>query len=268
MVRYYTVPPAPSLADYVRFFWVLESDEPIYTHRSLADVCPELVFHYRGQFDQLHGTGAPEKSFVAGMQGPAKQISRFQIHEPFGIFGVYLYPYTLAALLDVAPPDLTNQNIDLITLLGREGGELTERLLLAGDNQSRIRMITNFLETKRKAKAKPPTSITAAIKYLIQTEGPVKIADLADNCCLSERQFERNFKALAGFGPKLFSRIVRFQATTRAYRTPYQSLTQLALTCGYYDQSHFIQDFKEFSGFYPREFFAGQSNETLWRTSV
>jgi AraC-like DNA-binding protein len=266
MVHYYTVPPAPHLAEYVRFFWVLESDAPTYIHRSMADVCPELVFHYRGQFDQLHGSGEPEKSFLAGIQGPAQEISRFQIKEPFGIFGVYLYPYALAALFGVATPDLTNQNYDLTQLLGQAGGELAERITLADDNRQRIQIITHFIEGKLKAEPNQSPAITAAIRSIIQTGELVRVATLADRCCLSERQFERNFKALAGFGPKLFSRIVRFQAATRAHRISYPSLAQLALTCGYYDQSHFIQDFKEFSGYYPREFFVGQLNETLWRS--
>jgi hypothetical protein len=50
-MNYYTVPPSASLADHVRFFWVLESDAS-YTHHGMADGCAEMVFHYNGVYDE------------------------------------------------------------------------------------------------------------------------------------------------------------------------------------------------------------------------
>jgi transcriptional regulator GlxA family with amidase domain len=86
----------------------------------------------------------------------------------------------------------------------------------------------------------------------------VDVNALAGKCFLSRRQFERNFKACSGFSPKLYTRIIRFQAAAKEYGMQYQSLTDIAYRCGYYDQSHFIHDFKEFSGFHPKEYFYGK----------
>ena len=72
----------------------------------------------------------------------------------------------------------------------------------------------------------------------------------------SRRVFERRFKARTGFSPALFQRIVRFQRCYRMLeRGEVANLTELAMARGYADQSHFIRDFKRFSGLNPRSYF-------------
>jgi hypothetical protein len=78
-MNYYTIGPPLSLSPWVRFFWVLESDQP-YCHRSMADGCAEMVFHYKGVFDDIT-TSKTEKSFITGLHGPSKFYRRFIIHE-------------------------------------------------------------------------------------------------------------------------------------------------------------------------------------------
>jgi methylphosphotriester-DNA--protein-cysteine methyltransferase len=73
------------------------------------------------------------------------------------------------------------------------------------------------------------------------------------------------FKHFSGFSPKLFSRIIRFQSALNHYGKKEKKLTEIAYDAGYYDQSHFIQDFKEFSGHSPKEYFSGKTETTQWR---
>src|SRR5699024_12361683 len=80
----------------------------------------------------------------------------------------------------------------------------------------------------------------------------------------SELQFGRNFKKASGFTPKFFARIVRFQTAMESFGLETQTMAEIALKCGYYDQSHFIHEFKEFSGYLPGEFFAGNTEGTEW----
>ena len=80
---------------------------------------------------------------------------------------------------------------------------------------------------------------------------------------LARRQFERRFKSCAGFPPALFARIVRFQRSYRMLENGQAtSLTDLAVACGYFDQSHFIRDFKRFSGMNPRTYFKEATEKT------
>lgn len=261
-MHYRTIPPSPALAGFVRFFWVLEgAPDGIYHHRTLADGCAEMVFHYQGRFDEWYGTGT-EKSFTSGIHGQSNRFRRFSVGEAFGIFGVYLYPYAVPLLIRQPASDLTNEMPDLGSVFGREGRELEERMMLAVDTDQRIAIVSSFLTKRFREKASQP-GVFSCIRSVIETRGMTRIELLADACSLSQRQFSRKFHEYAGFSPKLFSRIIRFQSAI-AHPETFESLTELAYRCGYYDQSHFIHDFREFSGFHPGHFFFRENEATGW----
>jgi AraC-like DNA-binding protein len=264
-MKYYTFPPSEVLTKFVRFFWVLESDNPTYTHRSMADICPEMVFHYDGQFNDLKENGKTEFSCISAIQGPSTQIRRFKIDRAFGMFGVYLYPYAIPFLFGIPATELNNQMLDLITLMGKEGAELEERIMLAIDNHDRVNIISEFLEHRLQKHPQNAHAVISSINYMIQSKGLIKIEQVANQYFISERQFERKFKEFSGFTPKLFSRIVRFHSACRLFGDPTRPMTGIAYDCGYYDQSHFIHDFKEFSGHHPKHYFSGKAEGTEWR---
>ncbi|MFA6083355.1 DUF6597 domain-containing transcriptional factor [Mucilaginibacter sp.] len=267
-MNYYTIKPSEQLALYVRFFWVLEHDsvsaDRPYTHRSMADGCCEMLFHYKGRFTTLQTDRLSDTSYSAGVDGPTQKFSRHQITEAFGIFGLYLYPFAVTALFGIPALAIANQKVDLVTLLGPEGKDIEERVMLAATNTERVQILSAFLELKLNG-AKYQPSVFSAIKYIIKSKGTVTVDSLAQKHFLSTRQFERNFKELAGFSPKLYSRIIRFQAAIEKYQHKYISLTDIAYECGYYDQSHFIHDFKEFSGYHPKTYFSGGNEATEWK---
>ncbi len=262
-MNYYTIAPPSSLAAYVRFFWVLESDSP-YTHRSMADGCAEMVFHYNGIFDELLPDDKTERSAVSGIHGPSQYFRRFRINKSFGIFGVYLYPFAIAQLFATPVTVLTNQMPDMETFLGSQGKELEEKMMLAVDNSQRVTILTDFLEKRLIKNNSRSHHLCNAIHHIIKHKGNVRVDELASQHFLSTRQFERKFRELAGFSPKLYARIIRFQSAAAGYRNKHKSLTDLAYECGYYDQSHFINEFKSFSGLHPKAYFSGDTEATGW----
>jgi AraC-like DNA-binding protein len=107
------------------------------------------------------------------------------------------------------------------------------------------------------------------VKYIVDQviahKGSVDISSMQHESGLSVKQFERRFKAITGFPPKYFARIVRFQAVKDSYALgQYASMTSLAYACNYYDQPHFNREFKEFSGVQPLQYFkrADQENNS------
>jgi len=79
---------------------------------------------------------------------------------------------------------------------------------------------------------------------------------LADTACLSIKQFERKFSGLVGVNPKQYLRTVRFQHVLQIKKSSrFLDYTSLAMECGYFDQSHFINDFKTITGLTPGNFF-------------
>lgn len=108
-MNYFTTKPTPRLAEYVRQFWQLEGeasfDKP-YIHRSMADGCVELIFHYQGIFDELITDNLMEKSIVSGLVGQSQTFKRFSINQNFGIFSAYLYPFAVTHLFSIQAADI------------------------------------------------------------------------------------------------------------------------------------------------------------------
>ncbi|MEO9070945.1 MAG: helix-turn-helix transcriptional regulator [Ginsengibacter sp.] len=261
---YHTIPPSEKLKEVVKSFWVLESKES-YTHITMPDVCPELLFHYNGQFDELIDNNKSQKSFTAGVHAQTHQRRKFYVDSAFGMFGVCLYPYAIPLLFGISANELTNETPDLNSLLKEEGLRLEEEIGKAINSNQRVKIVEEFIVRKMAGTHQSNLPVFKAVQDIIETNGLITVKKLAGNYFLSERQFERKFLHYAGFSPKLFSRIVRFHAAMSQYGTREKSLTSIALECGYYDQSHFIHDFKEFSGLHPKYFFSGDSDATKWR---
>lgn len=268
MINYYTIPPPKPLSDYIRFFWVLECDVPPgenFIYRSMADGCAEMLFHYNGQFDEVIKDEKTEKSFLSGIHGQTKQYRRFIINRSFGMFGVYLYPYALPALFHVPAYEVSNEMPDLVEFLGQEGKNLEEQMMMAGNNGERVNILSEYFSLKLQKIKVGHNHLNSIIKTIIQRKGQINVQQLAADSFLSIRQFERRFKEFSGFTPKLYTRLIRFQSVFNELDPRKVNFSQLAYQCGYYDQSHFIQEFREFSGYNPKEFFSeNKSDTTLW----
>ena len=264
-MNYQIFEPDKSLKEYVRFYWTLEGhvspDQP-YIHRTLANASPELIFHYRGPFEELTLADQAEKTFLTGIHAQTNRVRRFSAKSDFGIFGVYLQPFAIPALFGISSLDIKNELPDLEIILGQQGRDLTEKVLSAEDNNHRLRIIDHFLK-QRLTRLKRP-EIAFATRYVFQRNGQVNIGNLARKACLSQRQFERKFKEYVGFTPKTFSRIVRFNSLLWKFKHENKSLTEIAYEYGYYDQSHFIHDFKQFSGYNPKTYFSGNADEVFY----
>jgi len=255
---YQTFRPSIRLAPYVRFFWALEAEVARgeeFVHRSMADGCVEMVFHYRAAFDEIDAEGNRTFSPISSIQAQSTAFRRFSTNESFGIFGAYLYPYAIPRLFTYPASDFTNISPDLESVFGSEGKLLEERMTSAGDNEARAEIASRFLESKLSVSTRKLPSIHHAIHSVLDAAGDIRISELAREYALSTRQFERKFKEFAGLSPKLYSRVARFQAATQHKLAGVRDLTEIAYACGYYDQSHFINDFRQFSGYTPKEYF-------------
>lgn len=108
-----------------------------------------------------------------------------------------------------------------------------------------------FLE--RLARVGPNRTFVPALDALRASGGLVGSAELAEAAEVSGRHLERLFARELGFPPKTVGRVLRFQRALKSLMsTPDESLSALATAMGYFDQAHFVRDFKEFTGGIPR----------------
>jgi len=235
--RYQEYLPATRLKPFVECFWGFESGCEIPEYPVLPDGCVDIVY-------------SPSLARELQLVGTMTSAKRFALPAGGVQFGVRFRPGMSRAFLPIPAWDTTDQSITLSDIWGAEARRLTEQL---GEAQSAEKCI-GFLE----ARLRGPGDITLVQRLcasIVDQAGQVRIDDLAGQAGLSARQLRRLFLEQVGLSPKHFCRVVRFRSSLSHLRqTPRADWAQVALDCGYYDQAHFINEFREFSGYTPGDF--------------
>jgi len=245
-MEYKTFAPPPHLEDLVQCFWSLQSSEDNITPKEyflMADGCPEIIFQYNEGFQNYSKQSAR-------MRFQHSAFERFDVGKNIGFFGVRLFPHAISQLLKMPANEGINYVFDFTVLFKQEGENLADQVYNAKTAAERVGLVSGFLT--KKAINNKPNPIEYLVKQVIEQAGQVDISKIQQQSNLSVKQFERRFKTIAGFSPKYYARIARFQGVRTKYCSgQFESLTGLAYSCNYYDQSHFIREFKEFSGVQP-----------------
>lgn len=130
---------------------------------------------------------------------------------------------------------------------------IEEELATAGNDHQRIAIVERFLLSELK-KSAADLLVNEAIQKIKHANGDIKIKELLSNLPISRDAFEKRFRKITGTTPKHFSVIIRIKNLIEHYSGTV-SLTEAAYTAGYFDQAHFIKDFRVFTGQTPHDFF-------------
>lgn len=254
------IEPSPLLRPYIENYVVVETSDPSEYHskqRVYPRGCIDLVFHYgRPFFFQKRNESSvlEPRSVVCG-----QQVSFYDLC-PAGKTGMILVMFRSCGagmFFKVPMIEIAGQNVAFEYLVGKEADELEDKILNASQNPECIQIIEDFLIKQLIQNHHDHNQVKAAFHKMSQRNGQISIKQLAETACLSVKQFERKFSSLIGINPKQFMRIIRFQNILRLKKTGFTgSLTALAQESGYYDQAHFINDFKSITGAAPKKFFS------------
>jgi AraC-like DNA-binding protein len=132
--------------------------------------------------------------------------------------------------------------------------EVREQLMETGENAGRVEVVERFLLGRLRSEATPDPVTEIAAAHIRKRHGAVRIEQLARVMNLSLSALERRFRKTVGASPRKFASIVRMRHVLRLQRAG-GSLIEIAHRAGYCDQSHFIKDFKSFTGLAPESFF-------------
>ncbi len=246
-----TIKPCKELKEYVSHFWTATWDEYSHdtqsTYFATANSITEIAFAFRG--NKLDA-----EFLFSSVQGQTSCSGQYATSDFHNLFGVSIYSHSIPLLFDIPTSRLNNEFTSLEELLRNEGRWLDEKMATALTTDDRINTVTEFLKLKLSRCQLDFKDMEKAAKRIRQCHGNINIERLSNDFCYSHKQFNRLFKEFVGFNPKLFARIVRFETILKNHNC-YDSLTKLAHSYGYHDQSHFIREFKGFSGYSPSEFF-------------
>lgn len=247
------IEPAASLKHLVKCFIILQNSvnqSVPETFKIIADGCPGLIFQQRTDaFTNCSGTTFPSLYLHGLTTSHAENIATGN----YSNLIVHFYPHALKAVFGLHASELTNSFAALNDIVANN---LTDRLMEADSIDQKIALLSAFLLKLSIKNADASQAKMAYIISKIKTAGPdFSLSNLYSELSLSGRSLERMVKTHIGVSPKIFFRISRFQnALDILRRKKSNSLCQLAYESNYFDQSHYIRDFRQFTGSAPREF--------------
>ena len=252
------IEPTGILKKYIKNYCIVEINnsmdympcERVFPHGNVT-----LVFHYGSpsKFKEKKSNEYIESNLViCGQQTSYYDLS---LSGKTGMILIIFKPHGVKPFLNLPINDLQNKNHSMSDLIKNEAIELEDKLINSKNNNQRITHLENFL-LKRIIINKDFERVEHAIKIIENSKGQIKTQVIAQEVCLGIKQFERIFSKHVGLNPKKFTSIVRFQNVIRMKMNDKNAnMYQLAFDNGYYDQSHFIHDFKNLTGLSPRDFF-------------
>lgn len=244
--------PTDILKPFIKTYRIIESEETI-ENRVLPNTSIAVAFRLKGQTHYNTGaekTGLPATAF----SGLRKSVRLINYSKNTATLIVLFKDCGASVFFKEPLHELFEHSISLDNIIN--AGEIKiveERLSEAENNLERIAIVEQFL-LKRMNRYKTDNLILEAVTKINSAKGFVKIKELADALYISNDAFEKRFRKAVGSSPKQFASIVRISSVV--HQKSYGRLSDIAFDAGYYDQSHFIKDFKLFTGQTPSVFFS------------
>lgn len=257
-MNYHTFEPGYDLDMLIRCYWTLESPgtQAMQKQRIVPDGCMEMIFHAGDLYKQYLSPQEyiiQPRCFVIGQLTVPLEI------EPTGatgIFAVRFHPDGFMPFATLPVKEMANRAVPLEELFAGDGLKLEQDILQANSTEERIRIAEAFLLNRIRSAETIDRVVRATVDMMMEIKGQLSIEDLSGKVHVSRKQLERKFSAAIGLSPKQLAKTIRLQAALKMLLNKnFINLTTLAHEGEYYDQAHFIKDFKEFTGLTPGRFY-------------
>jgi len=264
---YQTFEPSSSLSSFIKCYWTLDSEdgeEALEKQTIVPDGCMEMIFHHRQHYKQLtmdEGWIIQPKCFVFG------QLTRPLEIMPTGktgIFSVRFHPNGFLPFASIPIREMENKAVTLERIFGQDVLALEDKMMQAESAEQRMTLVEDFLLEKLTDQNTIHKIIDATIETMMESKGRLPVDEVAKMVKINRRQLERKFSEAIGLSPKQLSKTIRLQETIKSlYSKKYSNLTDLAYQGEFFDQAHFIKDFKELTGLTPKEFYGNSLEMTM-----
>jgi AraC-like DNA-binding protein len=253
MMTLNTFTAAAQLQPFVKCYYLMESDYRVNTKDAFfADGCIEVVFHTGVQFYR-----GEEKECWAKVIGQITKPLTMVAKGKGKSFGIWFWPHTFSGFARVPMNELNDKAIPLDTIFSGSFIDFVGNCLSDNGVEDLLKGVDHYLIKKLQPSSHPDKDklVDYAVRHISTHKDHACLDSLVRECTISNRYLQKLFLERVGFSPNFFKRIIRFQNALR-YLVDGQadSYTALAYLAGYYDQPHFIRDFKEFTGLTPSQF--------------
>jgi AraC-like DNA-binding protein len=247
--------PHPALCPFIKSLWYARDPNATHRHeRVLPTGRAQIVISLARDYltDANHPTNPFEHTAPAiflGIYSRHQQIDTIDLTE---LIGAVFHPAGTLPFFPANTRHFTNCETSLDDIWGNSLPSLRDQLRQAPTpNQKFATLEADLLDRLQRSKTpRRDPIIDFALTHLHDSPGTTTITELTRTTGLSPRRLSERFNEQVGVSPKLYCRIQRFQqAVQQMHQGTDINWAELALICGYYDQSHFANDFRAFSGF-------------------
>ena len=255
---YQLVEPSKELSHIIKCIWMIDSEEntSIHQQKILPDGYPEMIFHY-GDLHRVNISGNWETQSTDLIAG---QIRNHFFLENTGVsrmFAIKFQPWALKELFGLEMSEITDKVIAIPDAI-QETIVTIKNIAVSNQNFSeKVTQIEAWLSNQKLSDFNP---FNQAVQYIQSKKGIIDLTELAELCSTSERTLERYFKSYIGLSPKFYSRIIRFSSIFELIQEEEIDWQDIVYRAGYYDQSHFIKNFQEFTGEDPSKYGFSEQN--------
>jgi AraC-like DNA-binding protein len=244
--------PCPALQPYIKNFLIIECEQGM-VNRILPDTSIVIAFRLRGQVSYADNgtTQNLAQSVITGIRDSSRLVD---YAENTSNLLVIFKEGGAASFFKEPMHELGSMSVSLDYLIQTaKVCAIEEELAAADNNNQRILIVERFLLSELK-NTQSDILVSEAIQKIKLSKGDIKIKELLAGLPISRDPFEKRFRKITGTSPKHFAAIIRLKNLIENY-TDAISFTEAAYSAGYYDQAHFIKDFRAFTGQTPHDFF-------------
>lgn len=243
--------PTEQLKPYIKYFVVseneLENEYKVFPSSGLV-----IGFQYKGQLATVKDN-TESKLTRAGITGISDGYKIFKNSADIGTILVYFTEIGFTHFASHPANELFNLSLSLDDIFDKNNViEVEEKLTIAITDKQRIKIVEQFLLSQLKD-IETDKLIVEAVKLIYQSNGTIHIRELNEKLFISMSPFEKRFRKVVGTTAKKFASIVRFN-TVLDNLNDSKSLTEICYENNFFDQAHFIKDFKQFTGDTPENF--------------
>lgn len=243
--------PTERLKSYIKYFVVseneVENEYKVFPSSGLV-----IGFQYKGQLASIKNNSQSNLA-AAGITGITDGYKIFKNSADTGTILVYFTETGFTHFASHPANELFNLSLSLDDIFDKNSiREAEEKLAAATTDKLRIKIVEQFLVSQLKDIQRDKL-ILEAVKLIYQSNGSIRIKELSEKLFISQSPFEKRFRKLVGTTAKKFASIVRFNAVLENLNQT-KTLTEICYENNFFDQAHFIKDFKQFTGETPENF--------------
>ena len=257
-MQYRKFPPSPILSPFVECYFIWNSEGllelPMVIESPPSGFC-SIVFNYGAPYflqNKKYERLAVPMQFISGQSIYSYKLF---LEGEIGVAGIVFKPAALATLYGLPIYEYTEERINLYEVFNRNVVDKYAGEIKRSVEEQKVKLLEEFVMHHYNIHKPEPDYIDHAANFIVEHNGMIQVSDLLKDSYMSRRSFERKFFHKVGLSPKYYARIRRigyllsFVAGKRKADWP-----KLLADCEFYDQAHFIKDFKEFTGRSPQQY--------------